>query len=205
MNEELISKKDLLTLTGISYGQLYRWKRKNIIPEDWFMKKSSFTGQETFFPKRLILERIEKIKELKDDQSLDDIARAFSDIIETPEGNVQLKLDSVEVSSYTKSIFHKLFKLVKENQYEQYQVIALLFADGWLQKGTLTLEEIKQFFQFVEAYKDKLEVNDTEFIYVRKFGIGTWILGRKKATYIDDQDAVLIRVDVLSYLQSTQK
>lgn len=202
MNDELISKKDLLTLTGISYGQLYRWKRKNIIPEDWFMKKSSFTGQETFFPKRLILERIEKIKELKDDQSLDNIARSFSDIVETSQGNVQLRLDSVEVSSYTKTIFHTLFPKVKENQYEQYQVIALLLADDWLQKGTLTLEEIKQFFSFVETYKNKLEVNEAEFIYVRKFGIGTWILGRKQATYIDDQDAVLIHVDVLSFIQS---
>ncbi|MFZ7625597.1 DUF4004 family protein, partial [Bacillus cereus] len=50
MSTDLISKKDLLELTGISYGQLYRWKRKNLIPEDWFVRKSTFTGQETFFP-----------------------------------------------------------------------------------------------------------------------------------------------------------
>ena len=43
----LISKKDLLARTGISYGQLYRWKRQNLIPEEWFIKKSTFTGQET--------------------------------------------------------------------------------------------------------------------------------------------------------------
>ena len=49
MDEELISKKELLELTGISYGQLYRWKRKGLIPEDWFIRKSTYTGQETFF------------------------------------------------------------------------------------------------------------------------------------------------------------
>ena len=49
--EELISKKELLEVTNISYGQLYRWKRKKLIPEEWFIKKSSFTGQETYFPK----------------------------------------------------------------------------------------------------------------------------------------------------------
>ncbi len=49
IEQELISKKELLELTGISYGQLYRWKRKNLIPEDWFIRKSTFTGQETFF------------------------------------------------------------------------------------------------------------------------------------------------------------
>lgn len=32
MEENLISKKELLEKTGISYGQLYRWKRKNIYP-----------------------------------------------------------------------------------------------------------------------------------------------------------------------------
>lgn len=49
MTDDLISKKELLDLTGISYGQLYRWKRKNLIPEEWFIRKSSYTGQETFF------------------------------------------------------------------------------------------------------------------------------------------------------------
>lgn len=50
MEEELISKKELLEMTGISYGQLYRWKRKQLLPEDWFIRRSAFTGQETFFP-----------------------------------------------------------------------------------------------------------------------------------------------------------
>jgi predicted DNA-binding transcriptional regulator AlpA len=31
--EELISKKEVLELTGISYGQFYRWKREGLIPE----------------------------------------------------------------------------------------------------------------------------------------------------------------------------
>lgn len=78
MSTDLISKKDLLELTGISYGQLYRWKRKNLIPEDWFVRKSTFTGQETFFPKEKILERINKIQTMKEDLSLDELANMFS-------------------------------------------------------------------------------------------------------------------------------
>ncbi len=78
MEEELISKKDLLELTNISYGQLYRWKRKGLIPEDWFIRKSTFTGQETFFPKYKVLPRIDKILSRKEDLSLDDLADAFS-------------------------------------------------------------------------------------------------------------------------------
>lgn len=78
VEEELISKKEVLEKTGISYGQFYRWKRKGIIPESWFIRKSTFTGQETFLPKEKILERIEKIKALKDQYSLDEIAEVLS-------------------------------------------------------------------------------------------------------------------------------
>ena len=55
---ELISKKQLLAETGISYGQLYRWKRARLIPEGWFLKQSSYTGQETFFTKQQMLARV---------------------------------------------------------------------------------------------------------------------------------------------------
>ncbi len=74
----LISKKELLAETGISYGQLYRWKREHLIPEEWFIKQSSFTGQETFFPKELMLNRIRAIQDLKDKYSLEELARMLS-------------------------------------------------------------------------------------------------------------------------------
>ena len=45
----LISKKELLLRYNISYGTLYRWKRMGLIPDDWLVKKSTYTGQETFF------------------------------------------------------------------------------------------------------------------------------------------------------------
>ena len=78
MEQELISKKELLGLYGISYGALYRWKRKGLIPEDWFIKKSTVTGQETFFPRKLICERMELIQKQKDDTSLEELSKQFS-------------------------------------------------------------------------------------------------------------------------------
>ena len=74
----LISKKELLQRTGISYGQLYRWKRERLIPEEWFIKRSSFTGQETFFPEEQILPRIESILSNKDRYSLSELSRMLS-------------------------------------------------------------------------------------------------------------------------------
>lgn len=75
---ELISKKELLQQTGISYGQLYRWKRERLIPEEWFIKQSSFTGQETFFPRDLILPRVQAILGNKDKYSLNELSRMLS-------------------------------------------------------------------------------------------------------------------------------
>ena len=74
MEENLISKKELLQRYGISYGALYRWKRKGLIPEEWFIKKSTVTGQETFFDERIICKRIELILSRSEETSLDDLA-----------------------------------------------------------------------------------------------------------------------------------
>ena len=75
---DLISKKELLELTGISYGQLYRWKRERLIPEEWFIKRASFTGQETFFPRSQILPRVQAILDNKDKYSLTELSKMLS-------------------------------------------------------------------------------------------------------------------------------
>jgi DNA-binding transcriptional MerR regulator len=104
MEQELISKKELLELYGISYGALYRWKRKGLIPEDWFIKKSTVTGQETFFPRALICERMELILRQKDDVSLEEMAKQFSEesrkratlVIETVLGPITVELADIK-------------------------------------------------------------------------------------------------------------
>src|SRR5690606_19913485 len=73
-----ISKKELLKQTGLSYGQLYRWKRQGLIPDHWFAKRATFTGQETFFPREQILKRIETIQSLRVRYSLQEIAQLLS-------------------------------------------------------------------------------------------------------------------------------
>jgi hypothetical protein len=76
--EAEISKQDALRESGISYGQFYRWKRIGLIPESWFRRRATFTGQETFLPRAKLLERIRRIQGLKDRHSLEDIARMLS-------------------------------------------------------------------------------------------------------------------------------
>jgi hypothetical protein len=77
-DSHLISKKELLSKYGISYGALYRLKRKGLIPEEWFIKKATSTGQETFFPTALVCERIELILKQKEDILLDELAQKLN-------------------------------------------------------------------------------------------------------------------------------
>ena len=99
----MISKKELLDKYGISYGALYRWKRMGLIPDEWFVKTASVTGQQTFFPRKLICERIEQILNMKDDVSLSALAENFKEkeqsgeyfTVETDFGTARYKLNEV--------------------------------------------------------------------------------------------------------------
>ncbi|MBO4767757.1 MAG: YhbD family protein [Lachnospiraceae bacterium] len=75
---KLISKKALLERYGISYGSLYRWKRKGLIPDEWFLRKTTVTGQETYFPEDVICKRVELILSTKEDVLLDELAARIS-------------------------------------------------------------------------------------------------------------------------------
>lgn len=103
-DENLVSKKQLLEKYSISYGALYRWKRKGLIPKEWFIKKSTSTGQETFFPQDLIFERVELILSKKEEVLLDELAKNISDkdesdariVINTVFGEKTFKIKDIE-------------------------------------------------------------------------------------------------------------
>ena len=78
--EDLISKRELLERYSVSYGALYRWKRMGLIPEDWFLRRSTSTGQETFFYRQQICPRMELILSRSD--SLDRLAQELHPVQE---------------------------------------------------------------------------------------------------------------------------
>lgn len=141
LSTDLISKKDLLELTGISYGQLYRWKRKNLIPEDWFIRKSTFTGQETFFPKEKILERIDKIQTMKEDLSLDELANMFSPSVSEISF---MKEDIIRKGIASEPVVQ--FFIEQMNKQAEFQFADILYVfilEELLQSGEISLEEGK--------------------------------------------------------------
>jgi DNA-binding transcriptional MerR regulator len=174
VEENLISKKELLELTDISYGQLYRWKRKNLIPEEWFIKKSSFTGQETYFPKDKILERVEKIKNMKDDLSLDDLAEVFSPIPTDVSLTKEELLKKNIVSQMSVQIYEGFHGEVKVYPFEKILYIGLL--ERLLQTGEVGLEEGKLILQTMEDNFKNFEGRDCEIVLARKFGVAVCFL-----------------------------
>ena len=190
MHEELISKKELLNETKISYGQLYRWKRKNIIPEEWFIKKSVSTGQETFFLKDKILERINIILELKDDVSLDELADRF--INKTVVKNIQRSyLINKEIVSESVLNRFEEFMGTSEN-YENNNLFALLIYNELIKSGLMSNEEIKNIA--IEASKDYSKViqSDYNLIIKRKLGVCFHYVTKEKEELINDNEAKVI-------------
>jgi hypothetical protein len=200
MDEELISKKDLLDLADISYGQLYRWKRKNLIPEDWFVRKSTFTGQETFFPKNKILERIDKIKNMKDDLSLDDMADMFSpQLAEVLLSNDELKEKNI-VSQMALEIYEGIHGETKIFSFKKILYVSLL--EGCLSSGEVSLEEGKNILNTIEKNYKKFESRNCEIILIRKFGISICLITAYPYEFvIEDAAKLVISINVAKEIE----
>jgi DNA-binding transcriptional MerR regulator len=200
MDQELISKKDLLELTGISYGQLYRWKRKNLIPEDWFIRRSTFTGQETFFPKDKIMARIDKIINMKDGLSLDELADMFSPNLAgtmlTPEE--LLKRNIVTKMSFDLFIQH-------QGSAEKYPFQKILYAyilERLLVTGEMSRDEGASLLQVLDAHYPKFQGKPCELVFIRKMGISAFALASSpNEWYFDNGVKVVTKLNLANCIE----
>jgi DNA-binding transcriptional MerR regulator len=209
MEEELISKKELLELTGISYGQLYRWKRKKLIPEDWFIRKSTFTGQETFFRKQQILDRINKIKDLKDDFSLDELAHLFLSSNESsgvPSSNPKIALQKEElikrniVSEMTLNFY--LQQMGDMTVFPFQAILCVYLLETLLKTGELSLDEGKMMLQTFAEHYEKFEGKPSELIVIRKMGVSSIMLVSSPGEiHFDNGVKIVVRLDVAGCIE----
>jgi hypothetical protein len=175
MEPDLISKKDLLLACGISYGQLYRWKRKGLIPEDWFVRKSTFTGQETFFPREKMLARVGRILSMKDeDLSLDDIAEAVSP---SPLPDTFSREDLLArgiVSSTAIDLFADGHPGTGRLQFAE--LLAVAVADGLLRSGDAGREDALSAISALEEGWVVCGKKSCDLVLLRKMGVSVVLL-----------------------------
>ncbi len=192
--ENLISKKELLKITGISYGQLYRWKRKKLIPEEWFIKRSSFTGQETFFPKNEILDRVEKIKNFKDDVSLDELANIFSPDLST------VFLEESDILSHN-IVSQAAVTLYKDTHKESrgFNFNELLFmniVDKFLKSGKASLEEGKLILSTLEKNYKNFDGRYCDVVLIRKLGVAVcFLMLIPNEIYVETEAILVLKIN----------
>ncbi len=193
MLEELISKKELLEIMGISYGQLYRWKRKDLIPEEWFIKKSVSTGQETFFPKEKIIERINKIIELKDEASLDELAYIFSNNIK----DIKITRDYL-INVFSNEIITMYEDIIEiKDIYEENNIFSLFMYNKLISLGSLSLSEIKEIILLANRDYKKIDNRDYELVIKRKYGVCYYyIILDNVDMFNDDSSIELARLNI---------
>ena len=159
----LISKKDLLAITGISYGQLYRWKRERLIPEEWFIKQSAYTGQETFFPREQILSRVKSILELKDDYSLEELAKMLS-----PETSVEkISIEDLnKIDEIDRKLIDCLLEVFHKEQYDFFEAALMAAVSKAVRKLNLTADQSNTLLQrSVSAANAQMNMNVTFIIF----------------------------------------
>ncbi|MGL5822019.1 MAG: DUF4004 family protein [Sarcina sp.] len=203
MEEKLISKKELLDLTGISYGQLYRWKRKNIIPEDWFIKKSVSTGQETFLPYDKVLERIKIILEAKDTKSLDELAQMFSSEIKVQNIRKEYLIDRNIFSEMVVDKFEEM--LSTGSLYSGRELLLLEIFNELIIEGSLNVTEIKS---IILSIKDGYDgIGDGDYIIIkRKLGVMFYYLSKtENDIFKDDLAKIIFRIDFDKVKQKINK
>lgn len=200
MEEELISKKELLELTNISYGQLYRWKRKGLIPEDWFIRKSTFTGQETFFPKSRMLSRIDKIINMKEDISLDDLADVFSPTL----NKLNLSVDEItQRNIVTPEVFKIYLDIEGSKQILSFNdILSMFILNKLIVSGDISIEEGKLMLGVLDESMIKFKDESSEIFLIRKLGVFSCFVVSPPCSICLDKSARLVaRISIHSVIE----
>ena len=188
MEENLITKKELLEITGISYGALYRWKRMKLLPDEWFIHRSTFTGHETFFPRDKVLERVAEIQRLKESMSLDEIARLFQP---GPPGEVSLTAQDAAAAGIAVPpvINQYLARSGGDGAFPYEALLGLYTFSQLLMEGSVSREEAYAAAQAVSAVDP--EISEPVVYVVRKYGVPFCITAGEMQKIQFDGDAAL--------------
>ena len=184
MDDKLISKKDLLTKEGISYGTLYRWKRQGLIPESWFIHKATEIGQATFFPEEKITARIARIKDLKSELSVEQMQELFSANVESFKIPMQ---DFKDLEIVGRMSIFPMKDLLDFND-----VFGMYVVDHLMKLSGIYLEDAKQVLRLLCKYLSAEASKEYQLILLRKMGVPMTVLVRGEDEILLEDNAEVI-------------
>ncbi len=190
MDDRLISKKDLLTKEGISYGTLYRWKRQGLIPESWFIHKATEIGQATFFPEEKITARISRIKGLKSELSVDQMQELFSANVESFKIPMPDFKDLEIVGRMSLTAFSSVFPT--KDLLDFNDVFAMYVIDHLMKLSGIYLEDAKQVLKLLCKYLSTETSKEYQLILLRKMGVPMTVLVRGEDEILLEDNAEIV-------------
>jgi hypothetical protein len=193
MDENLITKKELLEHTGISYGALYRWKRMKLLPDDWFIHRSTFTGHETFFPREKVLERVRQIQEMKNHMSLEEIAQYFQP---GPPGTLTMTpAEAVAAGVAAPPIINQFLVLRPVENFGYDDLLCLYIFAQLLGEGKVSRDEA---MEAAQAAADTGELSEPVVYLVRKYGVAFCVTAGEMQKIIFDSQSTVAETIVVS-------
>lgn len=203
MAEELISKRELLRAARISYGTLYRWKRQHLIPESWFIHKSTHTGQETFFPKDRILARVHRIQELKGELSADQLKEIFSPNVRSFRIPFDDFLSLKIVTKLSVTAFSSIFPEKRDLSFDD--VFSIYVVDHLMRLSGIYLEDAKQVIRMLDKYLRQNSTKEFQLILMRKMGIPFTLLVKGEEEILLEENMEIIACAHLSEFEEALK
>lgn len=193
MDENLITKKELLEITGISYGALYRWKRMKLLPDDWFIRRSTFTGHETFFPREKVLQRVQEIQELKNRMSLEEIAAYYQPGV--PGELSMTPTEAAEAGIAVPPVINQYLALRPLETFAYEDLLELYIFSALLKEGQLSRDEA---FEASQAAVHTGEISEPTVYLVRKYGVAFCVTAGEMQKVIFDSQSTVAKTIVVS-------
>lgn len=197
-NEELISKKQLLRMAHISYGTLYRWKRLGLIPESWFIHKATDIGQATFFPREKIFARIDRIKELKNELTVEQMQELFSANVES--FKIPLK-DFKELNIVSKLALTAFVSVFPGKELLDFNdVFGMYVVEHLMKLSGIYLEDAKQVLRLLCKYLKTEASKDYQLLLLRKMGVPmTMLVSGEDEILLEDNTEIIACANLMEF------
>lgn len=158
-------------------------------------KKVQLYRAGNLFPKDKILERIDKIKDMKDDLSLDDLAAVFSPVLADVALTKEELFKKNIVSQVSIDIYEGIHGETKVFNFEKILYVGLL--ESFLHSGEIGLEEGKLMLQTLESLYKNFENRACDIMLIRKFGVATCLLASApNEIYLESGAKMVLKVNI---------